>query len=138
MTTTTPIGLLLRTLDRLIDERFEEALGARGITRRQWQLLNTLAGGTRTTEALTAAVAPFLTGQETVDRHLGPLVDTGAVLHRGDGYALTDRGRTLVAALAHEVRTVRDLAVEGLPDGEYQRTVTTLETMIDNLRQVRS
>jgi hypothetical protein len=138
MTRTTPIGLLLRTLDRLIDERFEQALGARDITRRQWQLLNTLAEGTRTTEALTAAVAPFLTGQETVDRHLHPLVATGAVVRVDDGYALTDPGRTLVSSLAHEVRAVRDLTVEGLPAGEYQRTVATLETMIDNLRRVRS
>lgn len=37
----TPIGFLLRKLDRLINERFERTLGARGITRRQWQLLHT-------------------------------------------------------------------------------------------------
>ncbi len=38
-----PIGLLLRKLDNLVNERFERTLGTRGITRRQWQLLHTLA-----------------------------------------------------------------------------------------------
>ena len=40
-----PIGLLLRKLDNLINERFEQTLGRHDVTRRQWQLLNTLARG---------------------------------------------------------------------------------------------
>jgi hypothetical protein len=72
MNTTTgdrPIGLVLRTLDRLIDERFDRTLTGRGVTRRQWQLLNTLAGGPATLDTLTAAVAAFL------DRSAGETAD---------------------------------------------------------------
>jgi hypothetical protein len=129
-TTDRPIGVLLRTLDRLIDERFERALGDRGVTRRQWQLLHTLAAGDRTPGELTAAVAPFLAPGETVHRHLEPLVEAGAV---HGTYALTDRGRALHDDLALAVQEIRDRTVDGLPDGEYERTVATLETMIGNL-----
>lgn len=135
MATTRPIGFLLRTLDRLIDERFERALG--DVTRRQWQLLNTLAGATGATgpDALTAAVAPFLAERETIDGHLRPLEDDGVVERRPDGYVLTGKGRELLADIGHRVQAIRDRTVEGLPDGEYQRTVATLEAMIGNLER---
>jgi hypothetical protein len=133
MATTTPIGLLLRTLDRLIDERFDRTLAGRGVTRRQWQLLNTLAAGAATLDTLTAAVAPFLAAGETARPHLDPLVTNGTVDTDGTAYALTDAGRATFADLTAEVRTIREATVAGLPDGEYERTVATLQTMIDNL-----
>jgi hypothetical protein len=45
---------------RLIDEAFERALDADGLTRRHWQVLNTLAAGPSTNAALTAALRPFV------------------------------------------------------------------------------
>lgn len=127
-TTDRPIGLLLRTLDRLIEQRFDSAIG--DLTRRQWQLLHTLAAGDRTADELTAAVQPFLSTGETVHPHLEPLIEAGMV---HGAYALTGRGRRLHDDVARAVREIRDRTVAGLPEGEYQRTVTTLETMIGNL-----
>lgn len=134
-----PIGLLLRTLDRLITERFEATLGARGVTRRQWQLLNGLAEPA-TLDELNASVAPFLDGAagETAAQHLEPLVESGAVSVDGDTYALTDAGRGLVESLAIEVEATRNLLVAGLAEGEYDRTVATLQAMIANLEDAAS
>jgi hypothetical protein len=134
-TTTRPIGFLLRTLDRLIDERFDRALGGRGVTRRQWQLLNALARGEAPLDTLTAAVAPFLdrAAGETARPHLDALVADGTVTADGDTYTLTDAGRATLADLTADVGTIRATTVAGLPDGEYERTVTTLQVMIDNL-----
>ncbi|MGW0436282.1 hypothetical protein ACWDV4_27495 [Micromonospora sp. NPDC003197] len=158
-----PIGLLLRKLDRLIDERFERTLGVRGITRRQWQLLHTLAGnrapfvgGTATLagnraplaehgtplaensaslDALASAVAPFLDqrAEETVEQHLEPLAENGLIRADDDVYVLTEPGRAFYESLMIEVQTTRDLTVAGLADGEYERTVTSLQVMIGNL-----
>ena len=55
-----PIGYWLKHLDRLIDQAFERALDADGLTRRHWQVLNTLAAGPSTNAALTAALQPFV------------------------------------------------------------------------------
>jgi hypothetical protein len=55
-----PIGYWLKHLDRLIDEAFERAFDADGLTRRHWQVLNTLAAGPSTAAALTAALQPFV------------------------------------------------------------------------------
>lgn len=141
MTTTNnpPIGLLLRTLDRAIDERFERTLGARDITRRQWQLLSTLAAHAASVEELDTAVAPFLDQEagETTRQHLEPLAGRGAVVAHGDVYELSAQGRTLFEHLSADVQVTRSLVVRGLAEGEYERTVATLRTMIDNLESSR-
>lgn len=130
-----PIGLLLRKLDDLINERFERTLGARGITRRQWQLLHTLAERPATLDALNAAIAPFLdqAAGETARQHLDPLAELGLVTASGDVYDFTGPGRTLFDRLAEEVQATRKLTVRGLPDGEYDRTIANLQRMIVNL-----
>ncbi len=128
-----PIGALVRRLDQLIDERFEQTFGARGVTRRQWQLLRTLADGAATTAQLDEAVAPFLQPGETVVPHLAPLAQRGLV-HLGDGsYALTGEGREAFGQLASDVAATRDLVTAGIDATEYERTIATLQTMIDNL-----
>ncbi|WP_098408881.1 MarR family transcriptional regulator [Paramicrobacterium agarici] len=131
-----PIGLLLRTLDRLLDERFERTLGIRDISRRQWQLLNTLARRPATSNALTEAVAPFLDTSESAEQHLDPLKQRGLVAVNDDVYELTDAGRRTFDDLAREVQVTRELTVRGLPEGEYERTIATLQRMVENLEPV--
>lgn len=130
-----PIGLLLRKLDHLINERFESTLGTREITRRQWQLLRTLAERPATLDALNLAVAPFLdqAAGETAEPHLEPLARRGLVTSNGNEYDLTASGRTLFDSLADDVQTTRDLTIRGLADGEYDRTIANLQAMIANL-----
>ncbi|PJJ55704.1 MarR family winged helix-turn-helix transcriptional regulator [Compostimonas suwonensis] len=130
-----PIGLLLRKLDNLVNERFERTLGTRDITRRQWQLLHTLAERPTTLDALNTAVAPFLdqAAGETAKQHLDPLAKLGLVTSTSDVYELTGAGRTLFDSLAEDVQTTRDLTVRGLADGEYDRTIANLQAMIANL-----
>lgn len=130
-----PIGLLLRKLDRLIDERFERTLSQHEVTRRQWQLMSTLAKGDATLDSLTAAVAPFLDQGvgETVAQHLDPLAARGIIRAEGEHRTLTDAGRSFFDRLLVDVQATRNLTVAGLPVGEYERTVTTLQSMIRNL-----
>jgi hypothetical protein len=56
-----PIGYWLKHLDRLIEDNFDRLLASEGLTRRHWQLLNTLHRGPSTHEELAEAVAPFVT-----------------------------------------------------------------------------
>ncbi|QVQ51955.1 winged helix-turn-helix transcriptional regulator [Spiractinospora alimapuensis] len=133
-----PIGLLLRTLDRRIDACFAHAVDSHGITRRQWQLLNTLAGGPTSRATLAAAVAPFLTppAEETVLPHLTALVAEGLVHFDDDTYSLTTSGTRVLTTVAAEVRAIRERSVAGVPAEDYERTARTLRTMIDNLEVV--
>ena len=130
-----PLGFLLRTLDRLLEERFEEALQSQQLSRRQWQLLNILADGQKTLGRLDEAVAPFLDANagETSERHLEPLVSAGLVAKEAGEYRLTDAGRAGLRSARASVDRLRARMVNGLDDGEYARTVRSLEAMIGNL-----
>ena len=55
-----PIGYWLKHLDRLIETTFSRTLAGQGLTRRHWQVLNTLAHGPASPADLTKALNPFL------------------------------------------------------------------------------
>lgn len=81
-----PIGYWLKHLDRLIDQAFERALDADGLTRRHWQVLNTLAAGPTTNAALTAALQPFVQGESmTIEVIITDFLDRGWVRNVPDG-----------------------------------------------------
>ncbi|GAA0577517.1 MarR family winged helix-turn-helix transcriptional regulator [Paractinoplanes ferrugineus] len=134
-----PIGYVLRKLDLLIEERFERTLGERGISRRQWQILNTLADGGSTLAKLADGLAPFLdpAAGETVQPHIEPLKRPGFVHQDGDSVTLTGTGRDLLGTLTTDVAAIRELATTGIDQREYDRTVTNLQVMIRNLEDAR-
>ncbi|GAB2737676.1 MarR family winged helix-turn-helix transcriptional regulator [Sinomonas soli] len=130
-----PIGFLLRTLDRLLEDRFDEALERHRLSRRQWQLLNVLADTQATVAQLDEAIAPLLDdgAEETSERHLEPLLGGGLVAEKGGVYRLTDLGRMELHGARDTVNGLREVTVRGLEDGEYERTLRALEAMIGNL-----
>ncbi len=135
MTSPRPIGFWLKLVDRLIDEQFATTLEEHGVTRRQWQLLNVLAGGPSTVAQLDAAVAPFLRADdhESSVEHLTELIDSAWVDATPTGYELTERGLGAFERLQEVVATQRTLATEGVTAQEYEQTLAVLERVARNL-----
>ncbi|BBH67742.1 hypothetical protein ACTI_44270 [Actinoplanes sp. OR16] len=134
-----PLGYTLRKLDRLIEEQFERTLGGRGITRRQWQMMNVLGDGGCSVAALTDVLAPFLDQAvgESVQHHIDPLIRRRLIQHDSGIFALTDAGRGLLLDLATDVRAIRELTTAGLDERQYEQTVANLRAMICNLENTR-
>jgi hypothetical protein len=130
-----PIGYWLRLVDRLLEEHFAEVLEEHGVTRRQWQLLNVLAGGESTVEQLDTAVAPFLAEGETDSavEHLTELIESGWVSATASGYELTPRGLLAFEKLSEVVSELRGSAAAGISGDEYAQTLEILERMARNL-----
>ena len=57
-----PIGYWLKHLDRLIDRAFEQSLGASNLSRRHWQVLNTLIERPVAVRGLAETLEPFIGG----------------------------------------------------------------------------
>jgi hypothetical protein len=55
-----PIGYWLKHVDRLIDETLLRTLSADDLSRRHWQVLNTLAAGPANVRALADVLRPFV------------------------------------------------------------------------------
>ncbi|SMH28555.1 hypothetical protein SAMN06295885_0201 [Rathayibacter oskolensis] len=135
-----PIGYWLALVDRLIEERFALILEEHGVTRRQWQLLETLRRGPSPAAELDRVLAPFLRppseeepqGEGAVV-HLAELVESGWVAVEGELFSLTDRGAVATGRLEEVVGAERTAVMTGLTEEDYERTLVTLRLMAANL-----
>jgi acylphosphatase len=130
-----PIGYWLKHLDRLIDQAFERALDADGLTRRHWQVLNTLAAGPTTNAALTAALQPFVQGESmTIEVIITDFLDRGWVRNVPDGgVEISERGRAAHEAAMQRVAETRQALRRGVTDDEYVTVMRILQRMASNL-----
>ncbi|WP_163512995.1 winged helix DNA-binding protein [Fodinicola acaciae] len=130
-----PIGFWLQRLDGLIESRFAAELDGLGLTRRHWQVLNTVATGPVTRAEVDAAVAPFLAAAPAdAQRCIDDLIARGWVAD-GQQLALTADGVAGHAAVATVVQRERTAIMDGISPDDYLRTVMTLERMAANLGQ---
>lgn len=125
MTTTPykPIGYYLKALDALIDEHFARSLSAHELTRRDWQVLNSLAlQGPLTRQTLGRLLGPFWEpGARTLDEVVHALADRGRITADGDTLALTTAGRRAHAEAASWSTSAAPVCCAGSP-----RTTTSV------------
>jgi hypothetical protein len=111
------IGYWLKNLDTLLESSMDDALQ---MSRREWQVLNTVAHG-----APPAELTPF-TG---VDEAVGQLTARGWL---ADG-RITEAGAAAHAEIGERVAAFRRRASEGVTPEEYQATMDVLRRMSANL-----
>ncbi len=126
-----PIGYWLKEVDRLIEESFERLLAEENLTRRDWQVLNTLAGGRSRSAEVDAALAPF---QPSVAPVVEALVARGWARRDGDAIELTTEGGTAHALISERVLAHRRALIDGISAEEYAAMIELLERMANNLR----
>ena len=130
-----PIGYWLKHLDGLIESTFDKALAEEGLSRRHWQIMNTLKSNPADTTALGEALMPFWKeGEVTLDQALHELIGRGWITRLDGGfYALTSSSDTAHAAVAERVAATRRSLMSGLAPKDYLATVRTLRRMAENL-----
>lgn len=129
-----PIGYWLKRLDRGIEDGFERALATGSLTRRHWQILNTLSLGPATEAQLTEALAPFWTeGAITQDAVLSDLAARGWTTVVQGVVELTTTGAEAHAAVASTVNATRTKILDGLTLQDYATVLDLLERMTHNV-----
>lgn len=136
-----PIGWWVKELDRLLECSLDTALATEGATRREWQVLNVLAGDESVDVTTVAdALAPFLSGgagQDDVDvvtALLAALADRGWVNLDAGTATLTPVGAAARQRMMVRVGEQRARVVNGVTDQDYRTTMATLQRMVTNLR----
>ncbi len=121
-----PLGWWLRHVHELLETSMAQALDAESLTRRQWQVLNTIALGARTQAEIDVALAPFgsTSAQVTNLRERGWVTGTGE---------LTGEGREAHARVEARVKAFRTAVTDGVSDDDYRTTIRTLERCAANL-----
>ncbi|MFF0311052.1 MarR family transcriptional regulator [Streptosporangium sp. NPDC004379] len=132
-----PIGYWLKHLDRLIEAAAEQALAEERLTRRHWQIMNTLHGSPQTPGGLAETLRPFWgPGSVTLEDVTGELTRRGWLTLDGSGrHALTPDGRAGHAMVREKMNGVRSTFLTGLTEAEYLRTVQSLRHMTGNLER---
>ncbi|MFC7401435.1 MarR family winged helix-turn-helix transcriptional regulator [Citricoccus sp. GCM10030269] len=128
----------INLVDTLLTTRVNESLAEHGLTRTQWQLMNSLTTRPQTTEELGQTLAPAAEntaedGPSTVTEHLDELVESGWLVVEGNLYTLTSTGHTSGERVAAVVEEMRAEITEGIDDEQYRMVVSALQTMARNL-----
>ncbi|RSD20038.1 helix-turn-helix domain-containing protein [Amycolatopsis eburnea] len=125
-----PLGWWLRHLHELLESSMARVLEAESLTRRHWQVLNTIALGARTPEEVDAAMAPFVTAEGSMAPKVADLRTRGWVAEDG---ALTADGVAAHARVEARVQEFRAKSMAGIGDDDYRTTIRTLERCAANL-----
>ncbi|WIY07326.1 MarR family transcriptional regulator [Amycolatopsis mongoliensis] len=125
-----PLGWWLRHVHELLESSMAQALGAESLSRRHWQVLNTIARGARTPEEVDAALAPFVATEGPMAPRMADLRARGWVAENGE---LTEAGREAHARVEERVEAFRTAVTDGISDDDYRTTIRTLERCAANL-----
>ncbi|MGW5381459.1 MarR family winged helix-turn-helix transcriptional regulator [Nocardia sp. NPDC003963] len=134
------IGYQVKRLDQLIELTFDRLVADAGLTRRQWQTLNTLAAGPADDARLIDALRPFWeVNDENMRDAVADLTAHGWITRDVEGrYALTDSGRAAHTAAADSVSRIRELSATGVADHEFAQMMDVLARIIGNLERATS
>lgn len=137
-----PIGYWLKLVDRLIDESLDDVFHHTGLTRRHWQVLNTIRDGVSEETAVDGVLSPF-TGAApgggpgghaaAVSAEVDDLVRRGWVTRTDGRLSVTVAGNHAYHDLLDAVSLARERVAEGISPEQYDTTVATLRQMAHNL-----
>ena len=129
-----PLGWWLKEADARLDDAFDRAFATVGRTRREWQVLNTLAARPTARDDLAAALSAFSPPGE-VHAVLDDLTARGEVTATDGTLGLTAAGAGAQAQLASLVAQVRQRVGAALPPDDYVTLVGLLERLVEGLRE---
>lgn len=92
MTAPRPLGYWVKTLDRLLDEQFEQAADSTGLSPGEWRVLNRLAVGAEQSTTAEESLAPLVDRDTTAADTLASLEKAGLVEQRAHEHRLTNDG----------------------------------------------
>ncbi|MCG3158980.1 MAG: hypothetical protein DKINENOH_05628 [bacterium] len=134
-----PIGYWLKQADNLLTEQINKAHATHGVSRFDWQVLNTLKDvGSASRERM------FETLQTFVDRShfngiLTSLVERGWIEPRKgpqsgvEEFQLTEQGERQHEVLFATQKEVRQRAMQGISEAEYATVIRVLQQIVNNL-----
>ncbi|MEV0077597.1 MarR family transcriptional regulator [Nocardia neocaledoniensis] len=130
------IGYQVKRLDQLIEETFGRAIDTAGMSRREWQTLNTLVGDPGAD--LAAALRPFW---ETTDDSVATVTDTliarGWLTRDGHRFTVTTEGHAAHETAGEAVADIRRRMARGISESEFAVLTGALDTMITNLESAQ-
>jgi DNA-binding MarR family transcriptional regulator len=133
-----PIGYWVKRLDAALETHLDSTLARLRLSRRQWQVLNTLSSGPITPAELAEVLRPFsaANGGAAKEREMAALVRRELVFLLDGRLTLTDAGWALHAEASGMVEASRRELTAGIGVDEYATAVSVLERMSNNAERL--
>ena len=132
------LGYWVARLDEALESCLTSVLAGCGLTRRQWQVLNTLADGPLPPAAVHEALRPWLDAPRSGAREneLAALVGRGFISYENQLLALSKAGRDKHAAALEAIRRSRHELSAGIGIDEYAMALSVLQRMTINAERL--
>jgi DNA-binding MarR family transcriptional regulator len=129
-----PIGYWLKAADRAITARVDAVQRAEGVTRLDWQVLNTIAQSAhRSPDQIVAELHMFL-DRAALDKVLTAFRTNGWIVENATGeISLTEAGRQAHARILARQQEVRQQLMQGISADEYTTALRVLQRIVANL-----
>lgn len=133
-----PIGYWVKRLDAALEMYLDASLARLRLSRRQWQVLQTLSSGALTPVELEEALRPFNAAQGgyTQEREMAALVRRQLVFLTEGRLTLTGAGLDLHAEAAGIIEASRRELTAGIGADEYAMALSVLERMSNNAERL--
>jgi DNA-binding MarR family transcriptional regulator len=136
-----PIGYWLKQADNLLTEQINAVQAANGVSRSDWQVLNTLKEtGSASTEQIFETMHAFVDAA-TFDEIMTHLIERGWVepsqvsIPGAEAFQLTEEGRQKHAVIFDTQKQVRQRAMHGITEQEYGTVIRVLQQIVSNLEE---
>lgn len=127
-----PIGYYLKKVDNLLTDGINKIHAENGLTRTDWQILNTINGsGNMDRQAISGLLSEFA-NNETINNAISELITNGLVSGNKE-LKLTDKGKEVFRTCLQKQTSFRQKSMQNLTEQEYLQLIATLEKIMDNL-----
>lgn len=127
-----PIGYYLKKTDNLLTEGINQVHKALGITRTDWQILNSINENVQLDRRELGNLISEFASEEAINEAISVLIDRYLIQDSGY-FSLTDKGRDLYQTCLQKQKEFRQKAMKDISEQEYFQTIATLEKIIHNL-----
>lgn len=128
-----PIGFYLKKADNLLTAGINEIHTEFGLTRTDWQILNTINGRNGLDrQAMSEILSEFINGK-AINNTISGLIKND-LLQENTSLALTDKGKDIYQACLQKQLSFRRKSMQNITDEEYLQVIATLEKIINNVK----
>lgn len=128
-----PIGFYLKKADNLLTIGINEIHAEFGLTRTDWQILNTINGRNGLDRQAMSDILSEFANREAINNTIAGLIKND-LLQENNSLALTDKGKVIYQACLQKQISFRQKSMQNITDEEYLQVIATLEKIINNVK----
>jgi DNA-binding MarR family transcriptional regulator len=131
-----PIGYWLKHADEVITKHINQVQAANGVSRFQWQLLNSIHEVGTVSKAQLFGIMQTFVSHADFEKMIDEMIDKGWLSQdeKNEGLLqLTEEGNSKHQIILESQKEVRQRTVQGVSEEEYTTVISVLQRIVENL-----